>query len=470
MQERRPETARSQARQSRRGRRAAAAGAAAPAPRDQAARARRNLDKVDHIVVLMLENRSFDHMLGYLHLEAERDEVDGLASDMANTFAGETYPVFHLDSTVFAADPRHDAQSVALQIGPRRDMSGFVESFAAVLPSDPGKIMGYYNAGDLPTYDLLAREYSLCQRWFASFPGPTWVNRLYALAGHSEGETENRLVPIYDLPTFPRALDAAGVSWKWYPHDVSTLRLVDGHYRIGHAEHFAYVASFYQDAADGTLPSVSWIDPNFQDLGGTATANDDHPPTDVQHAQALIWRVYRALLEGPLWEKTLLLVTYDEHGGFFDHVPPPLVPSQGVDGPAFVWYGVRVPALVVSPWVERGAVSSVVFDHTSILSTILHRFCEAPDGSIPFFSRRAAQANHVGWLLTQARPRTATTRRATTRATRRVEQHLTALHVSPRAVAARAVAAATVPPTDLQQQISAAKQYLRAQGHPEGQP
>ena len=135
-------------------------------------------------------------------------------------------------------------------------------------------------------------------------------------------------------------------------------------------------ASFLEDAARGTLPSVSWIDPNFSNFNPIGfQPNDDHAPADIKDGQELVLAVYHALAAGPQWEKTMLVIFYDEHGGFYDHVPPPAAPDD--NRRVFGRYGVRVPALIVSPWIEPGSVSTTVFDHTSIIKTILLRF--APD-------------------------------------------------------------------------------------------
>ena len=262
--------------------------------------------------------------------------------------------------------------------------------------------MGYYNAADLSVYDHLAAEFCVCDRWFSSVPGATWPNRLYAIAGRADGTRDDKpsgQAPFYDLPAFVRHLDAHGVSWRWYSYDPGLLRCVDKHYWLTHWDRFAYVdktklswktaleelplideasSSFLEDAARGKLPAVSWVDPNFKDstlYGGDS--NDDHPPSDVRDGQLLVLSVYHALASGPLWDKTLLVITYDEHGGFHDHVPPPA--AEDDDPALFGQYGVRVPALVVSPWVARGSVSHTLFDHTSIIKTILLRFCGEAD-------------------------------------------------------------------------------------------
>jgi phospholipase C len=161
--------------------------------------------------------------------------------------------------------------------------------------------------------------------------------------------------------------------------------------------------SFIERAAKGDLPAVSWIDPNFYDLTfGPAGSNDDHPPSDLRAGQKLILQLVDALFQSPAWEQTLLVITYDEHGGFFDHVAPP---KAADDRPAMRRYGPRVPALVVSPFVGRQSVGKTVFDHTSIIKTILTRFATKKDGSIPKLGARVAAAKHLGELLTEQSPR-----------------------------------------------------------------
>jgi phospholipase C len=188
-----------------------------------------NLEKVDHIVVLMPENRSFDHMLGYLSLEGGRCDVDGLRPEFANKHDGHSYPIHHLDSTAIADDPDHSparliGRSADRQIGGGA-MDCFVTSFAHTLSrrgvedGDPARVMGYYNAADVPVYDHLAREFAVCDRWFSSVPGATWPNRLYAICGRAAGRRDDlphNLPPLYKQPSFVRHLDAGGITWRWY--------------------------------------------------------------------------------------------------------------------------------------------------------------------------------------------------------------------------------------------------------------
>jgi phospholipase C len=407
-----------------------------PAPKDEAAG---RLAQVEHIVVVMMENRSFDHMLGYLSLPAalggrDRTDVDGLHGPDVNfnDHGGTRYPIHHLEQTQFdgeAEDPDHSGASVDEQLA--GGGQGFVENFARysaeqaqklnVPVPDPGLVMGYYDGDDLPVYDHLAAEYCVVDRWFSAVPGATWPNRLYALAGQAAGSRDDAAVPIYALPTFVRYLDEAQVDWRWYSYDPGTLRAADPEYRLSHHDRFGYVdqrklsveeeelgkltekGSFLDDVAAGRLPQVSWIDPHFKDLRVLGPdSNDDHPPSDALAGQDLILTIYHALSSNPeTWPKTLMIVVYDEHGGLYDHVAPPAATD---DHPDFRRHGVRVPAMLVSPLVTPGSTSTDLlgkdffFDHTSIMKTIFTRFCQV-DGQIPAMTARTAAANHLGHLL-----------------------------------------------------------------------
>jgi phospholipase C len=463
-----------------------------------------SLAKIDHVVVVMLENRSFDHMLGYLSLTGRRPEIDGLRPGLANTYQERSYPVHHLASTALDLDPDHSAGAIDQQIAGGK-MSGFVASAAATLAArgmdagDPGCVMGYYDGDDVPVYDHLAQEFAVCDRWFSSVPGATLPNRLYALTGAAAGSRDDRpsyLPPLYHQPSFVRHLDTHRVSWRWYSFDPGTLRLADVQYRLGHHQRFGYfsktglpwrtalditvnpkIPSFLEDAAAGTLRSVSWIDPaftNFNPLG--FPVNDDHPPADITDGQELVLAIYEALAASPQWDRSLLAIVYDEHGGFYDHVPPP--PAADDEPGMFGSYGVRVPAIIVSPWIESRTVSHTLFDHTSIIKTILARFCpkalhsrQAEEGrgrlrlGPHYPGLRVAQASHLGELLTRTTPRAAPARDAL------VQQ-----------AAARAAQTGTSQPqsgrpeegehqlNDLQKSILAATRKLRSDGHPADAP
>lgn len=393
------------------------------------------LKEIEHFVVVLLENRSFDHMLGYLSLPAETDgtgrtDVDGLKRGMRNPNPrdGGECSIHHLRRSEFggeAEDPGHSGSDVEEQLA--EGNSGFVKNFGHHAARyvekhggpepDPCLVMGYFDGGDLPTYDFLAGNFTVCDRWFSSVPGATWPNRLYAVAGRADGSHDDKPgLPLYNLATVFRHLDAAGELWRWYSFDPATLRLIDATYRLDerHHHHFSFFdrrklshreegvggsllerPSFLDDAANGELPGLAWIDPHFKDMRMLGPdSNDDHPPADVTAGQDLVLSAYHALRRSPRWEKTMLIVTYDEHGGMFDHVPPPPAPD---DDRAFRRFGVRVPALVVSPWVAAEC-NSTQFDHTSIIKTLLLRFCQR-DGEIPDMGARVSGANHLGVLL-----------------------------------------------------------------------
>lgn len=412
------------------------------APSDEAAA---RLNQIDHIVVVMLENRSFDHMLGYLSLPAtmggrDRTDVDGLRGPQENfnLHGGRRFPIHHLEQTQFegeAEDPDHSGGSVDEQLA--GGGQGFVDNFARISATraqqlgqpapDPGLVMGFYDSEDLPVYDHLASEYCVIDRWFSSVPGATWPNRLYALAGQAAGSRDDIAIPLYELPTFVRHLDEANVEWRWYSFDPATLRAADPAYRLSNHSRFAFVdarklssrerelgklieeGSFLDDVAAGRLPPVSWIDPHFKDLRVLGPdSNDDHPPSDVLAGQDLVLTVYHALSSNPTtWRKTLLIIVYDEHGGFYDHVAPPAATDDHAD---FRRLGVRVPALLISPLIAPGSTSTRLlgadfhFDHTSIMKTIFTRFCNV-NGRIPLMTARVGAANHLGHLLNDAPPR-----------------------------------------------------------------
>ena len=423
------------------------------------------LGQIKHIVVVMMENRSFDHMLGYLSLPGPDGvvpdpEVNGLSGPDVNfnmgpdgttkvavtPFDADGNDVQHKGEALQKSlDPDHSPHGVAIQIGEKHGdvypMDGFVRAF--VESRDPDDHigedlwivpMGYYTAKDLPAYDFLARHYCVCDNWHASIPGDTWPNRLYSLAAtnaeshHKDfferikerlGGTPAGNAPIFDVKAFTHHLDDS--QWRWYSHDPATLRAADAYYRDlenglmrGNFSYFdrkklsfptevaeaAIVGhdSFLDDAAKGELRDVSWIDPNFIDLSILdPNSNDDHPPTDIRAGQAFILEIYDALVRSPNWDDTLLVVVYDEHGGFYDHVSPPPID----DGSGYPTLGVRVPAMVVGPRVGN-AVCHETLDHTVLIKTILTRFAPTPEQSIQEMGTRVQNARHLGIVLEDA--------------------------------------------------------------------
>jgi phospholipase C len=390
--------------------------------------ARERLFQIDHIIVVMMENRSFDHMLGYLSLPHEvggagRADIDGLTSPEhnVNRFDGETYgiqPMEGEDGLTKVQDPGHSGADVGQQMA--HGMSGFVANYMTTRAyQEGGDVMRYQVADNVPVYDFFSQQFAICDRWFCSVPGSTWPNRVSALTGEARS-TDNSFPPIYSRRSFVRSLPAS-VSWRWYSSDPGSLRLVDGTYRTGHQNNFAYVEkpslvqprTFYTDAMKEELPSVAWIDPNFVDLGGLQGANDDHPPTDVMAGQSFVMKIYQTLKDSALWEKSMLVIVYDEHGGFYDHVDPTAgLPAEFAARAEFRHFGPRVPAIVVSPLVQAGAAFGsaqdddprFLFDHTALIKTILLRFAGGDCGGLP---ARVASSSHLGHLLTGGPPRSA---------------------------------------------------------------
>lgn len=356
-----------------------------------------NLSNIDHIVVLTMENRSFDSMLGYLSLPAElggqgRPDVDGLRGGEFNRLGDKVCPSFAFlpFDTIFSPDPPHGYEPVRRAINGGA-MSGFVQSFADEHgPDFAPRIMGFHTGANLPTYDALARDFMICDRWFASHPGPTFCNRFYELTGRLS--TDDKGFWEFDnsgplrmsfTPTIFDHLTDGGVSWKYFEHHYCYLRLFQK-YTFDFQNIVAFddpVAGFEAAARDGSLPSVTFVDPHFIEL--PPGANCDGAPADVKAGQALVRRVVEAVVGGPKWDKTLLIIVYDEHGGFYDHVAPPAAPwiCDNDDEPIGTT-GVRVPMILVSPWAQAGKAfgsggrSNVgaYYDHTSILKTIARRF------------------------------------------------------------------------------------------------
>jgi phospholipase C len=285
------------------------------------------LKEINHIVVLMLENRSFDHMLGYLHLFGIRPDLDGLTGNEVNEYpAGTPHHPQLLVETTTSPDPHHDWDNVKNQLD--NNNGGFIADFATnkPKPDQPERVMNYYDAKHVPVFDHLAKQFCVCDRWFSSIPGPTQPNRMYALAGESAGRKDNLpnaqlLTGGWNVKPFYQFLPKT-VSWRHYSHDIASLRFIKGYQ--GLVNEIDKVNKFFDRAKNGTLTNISWIDPDFGTLIYPGPSNDDHPHHDISNGQNLVRRVYNALLNGPKsqWERTLLVVTYDEHGGFYDHVSP----------------------------------------------------------------------------------------------------------------------------------------------------
>jgi phospholipase C len=395
------------------------------------------LASVDHIVVLMLENRSFDHMLGFLYrdtgnVSASGAPFDGLTGTEACPGTGGTsVPVFAITPTTAnayflpGADPGEGFLATNAQLfgttsplaGAVPSMQGFVTDYAQTLHTRaqqgwyvvPGTtaamIMGCHTPATLPVLSALARGYAVCDRWFGSAPTETMPNRAFACAGTSQGHLDDE-TKSFTVPSIFGLCGQHGISWKIYGYNRKPLtRLNFPDTTNAPAANIGLFRDFQRDAAAGTLHAFSFLEPSWN-----STGNSQHPNYDVALGEQLILDTYRAVAAGPNWASTLLIVTYDEHGGCYDHVPPPASATPPDDcvgeyGFDFTRFGPRVPAVLVSPLIAAGTVfrvpeSATALDHTSILATVEHRF------SLPPLTRRDAAASDVGAVLTLDAPRT----------------------------------------------------------------
>jgi len=370
------------------------------------------LNKINHIVVLMLENRSFDHILGYLYGPG-REGYDGVSGKEANPDSSASPPlaVPINDGAQYAGDlavdPCHDAPAVTFQLFRNASPTGtatndgFVDDYARQPGNTPLKahaIMNCFHPDRLPGVATLAKSFAVCDHWYASVPGPTWPNRVFTHAASSKGFLDNKLHP-YDMDTVYDRLEAKGVSWAIYFQDIPQA-LALTHLRGSALKgNLHWYQTFLRNAAEGSLPGYSFIEPQYFNFGATA-ANDCHPPHDVRYGHELIAKTYEALRNGPGWEQTLFLVLFDEHGGIYDHeLPTAATPPDKTSDPIFSRYGVRVPAIVISPYTGAGFVDQATYDHTSISATLRERF------GIKSLTGRDTNAASFGKLISLDQPR-----------------------------------------------------------------
>ena len=348
-------------------------------------------DKIEHVVVLMLENRSFDHVLGSLSLREGRTDIDGLTEeaqhgnfDDKNHFH-EVHPMaanvrYGKRARRFEPDPPHNAFAVRDQMG--RHMDGFVRSFQRAHPRDPypQSVLGYLTRAEQPITYALADNFVVCDRWFSPVPANTIPNRMYSLAGHCKGLTSNPkgtsffgvegLDTIFDhLPRHDGITPGHG--WRLYAQALSVLHMFK--FPGAELQHQEGIGTFVKHAREDRLPRLSWLEPRYSWAFLLGEPNDDHPPSDVMAGQRLIRTVVQALFDNPrVWAKSLLIITYDEHGGFYDHVLPPKIvaderPANARFRDGFNRRGPRVPAILVSPFTQTRRVYHENMDHCSIL-------------------------------------------------------------------------------------------------------
>lgn len=415
------------------------------------------LGRIEHVVVLMLENRSFDNLFGWLYDPANQPPFNRVSptgfegvygKDLTNPASnGRQIPVGKgSDPTAPFPDPGEQFADVYEQIHNEPlpassneeklvmpvtcSMRGFLRNYERKNPPNPETIMNCFTPDIVPVLSSLAYYYGVCDHWFASIPSQTLCNRSFMQAGTSSGYVNNGgsdgILFVNDTPTIFNLLSEAGKSWKVYCGGWTITSLVlltqrrvwDFALKAGYFEH---VSDFLADAKKpGGLPAYSFIEPNYMDSIVHGPENDMHPEShpfqlfghsNVEQGEKLVYQVYNAVRDSPDWDKTLLLIVFDEHGGCYDHVcPPPSIPPDksvippgqpGGTGFAFDRLGVRVPAIVVSAYTPQETIVNTIFDHTSALSTVVNCFT-LPTGRL---GDRQAKALDVSEALTLSSPR-----------------------------------------------------------------
>lgn len=391
---------------------------------------------IQHVFVLMLENRAFDHMLGFSGIQGQDAEtgaataINGLSGSESNSFAGQTYTVSKPADFVMAVDPGHEFANVLHQLcGPSAtypsggaypaiDDSGFVASYVTSGGgTNPGEVMKCFSPDQLPVLNFLAQEFVVCDNWHASMPGPTWPNRMFVHAASSGGldhsPTTAEIAEWEAIDGFQfangtifDALKTKGVTRRLYAGDDFPMVAALKGIRLGDIRHYSLFAG---DLGQASYPySYVFIEPSYDVLNDYRNSTSQHPLTDVTLGEGLIKATYEAIRNSAFWPSSLLIITWDEHGGFYDHAVPPAATAPGDTAPGskynqfgftFQQYGPRVPALVISPLCARNLIDHRLYDHTSILATIESLF------GFAHLTKRDASANRLDSLATLVAPR-----------------------------------------------------------------
>jgi phospholipase C len=374
------------------------------------------LGRIEHVVVLMLENRSFDHYFGFFKPSTGQtvENLTGPNSDLFNLLdpsapASGNNPTFKVSKPApFAVHdkegPSHSFNSVCVQLcndrkgpSPQRPVrnNGFVRSYKDNLLQRTHKVdekviaevMASFSPKQLPALNALARNFCLCDHWFCEVPGPTMPNRMFIHAATSEGYVHNAFDRPFTSKTVYELLEGKKLTWATYFHDLNEVLQFKKLKKT--SETFRrFDERWASDVAGDKLPHYSFILPRFLNKNGRR-ANSQHAPEDVRFGEHLIADVYDALAANEaLFKKTALVVTYDEHGGFFDHVAPGAAPNpDGNNSPnpddeadfqvppfSFDRLGLRVPAVIASPWIPKGMMENRKLQHTSVIKTVTEMF------------------------------------------------------------------------------------------------
>lgn len=358
------------------------------------------LDNIKHIIIVMMENRSFDHMLGYRRLPPlNRKDVNGLSTDRewitkhTNHDGDQSHAPFHSDNPYQLPegfDPPHQREEITQQMGPPQNgvfpMNGFVSSLPDNIPSNPKDrrlVMAYFGPKEVPITHFFAENFAICDNWFCSLPAGTQANRLMAMSGESRIDTNRVPLPKQDLVY--DWLNTHNVSWRVYHEGVPFFALIPRWIPNIIAQknfrNFRHLATDLSNTPPSELPQVIFVEPTYGDCPHKGANTDDHAPAGVSDGQDFLLQIYNAVkTSDKFWKNALLIITYDEHGGFFDHVSPPLIPTNppaNASYDRFESLGVRVPAHIISPYVRKSSVISNLFDHTSILKLLGEKFGNA---------------------------------------------------------------------------------------------
>lgn len=351
------------------------------------------LDNIKTVVLLMFENRSFDHMLGHLSLELGRTDIDGLQKPLgkySNLYKGSKYPIYKMpgDSNL-PLDLPHEFDEVATQLAKsgvtgNYTMKGFVKAYASVpgvhinRESEP---MGYFTSKDVPITSFLAQTFCTCNRWFSSLPTSTQPNRTMAFCGETHiHNTKSGLIGInYSIFDW---MDENNISWRVYHDGLTFFALYPHLWKYVFDERFKDYENLFADmqkAPEDSDPQVIIIEPSYYSAPhiGSDRPNDNHSPLAIGWGEEFLRRSYQAIIANEeKWKQTAMVVYYDEHGGFYDHVPPPFIPySTTAEQPhQFDSLGVRIPGVIVSPYVNQSSVCNSLFDHTSVLQFLAEKF------------------------------------------------------------------------------------------------
>jgi phospholipase C len=379
----------------------------------------KDLSRIQQVVIVMMENRSFDHMLGYLSFPEFGHplfhEIEGVAQAM-EFYNGQHFFPRTLQSPSLSPDPPHERTDIAVQVAKNEaggyDMNGFVSSYLQWLmdqgyvgadlkwlvgrngsqPVRPDGVMEYCTAPQVPSTDFLAKNFTICDRSFASLPASTLPNRLFAMSGHAlrdvtpDGYLADARNFLFLRPhdLLYQWLTKWNIPWQVYHQGSPFFRCCESMAsEISNPNRFKDLTELAGDAANDALTGVTFVEPLYQDdvYLNNQQATDNHPPASIWGAESFLKKVYDAVSRSPSWGNTVMIVTYDEHGAFFDHVAPLPIPTStpaGASYPSFTTSGLRVPTIIVSPFVRAGAVSHAILDHTSTLMFLAELYGHVP--------------------------------------------------------------------------------------------